>query len=184
MNQQQQPAADVAVGEPAAAHVVVQLAGGEMRQEGVVEHEAAGESRVGEREHANHPRPRLPEVRREEHEDGRQRADGGVEPQQRLLYRHAVGDDAQDGAADGDHCGRKRHRQAPNRAAGEGDSEQLGAVAKRFVEQIDEVHREDGGDAGGGEAGVSPVVHAPGANRLAARRRQVCDPRRRARSGF
>ena len=173
VDRQQQAAADVAVGKAPAAYVVQQFPGRNVGQEGVVEDEAAGKPDVGDDEHGQKPEPGLAGVGREEHQQGSQRPDDGINPQQGFLDGHPVGDYPQHRAGQGDQGGGKGDAQAPGRAAGEGEAQEGNRLAQGVLEQEDEIDREDGGPAGGGVAGVGPVIHTPGPYNLALLGRQV-----------
>ena len=174
MHDEDQPAAGVAVGEAPAADLVQQVLRPQVRQERVVEDEAAREPDVGDREHAEEPEPRLRRECREEREHGEEGTDGRVGPEQSLADWHAVRDHADHRAGEGHDPRRDRDAEAPHRASREGDAEEHPAFAERVLEEMHEVDRQDRGDARG-PGRVGPVVHAPGADDPPLRGGQVAD---------
>ena len=175
VDQEEQPAADVAVGVPPAAHVVEQAARRDVREQGVVEDEASRKSYVRHDEGAHKPRPRVRRVGGKEREHHEERPSGRVHRHECLLQGGAVGDDAKDRAAQGDDRGGDRNAQAPGRAAGQLQSEEGRVLAERVLEEKDEVDGKDRGHAAGDERRVRPVVHAPPADDPPLTRRQVLD---------
>ena len=62
MDDEEDAAASVPVGEASAAYVVPETSGGDVGEEGVVEDEAAGEADVGQDECSQEPRPGMARV--------------------------------------------------------------------------------------------------------------------------
>ena len=95
VRQQQQPAANVPVGKPPAAHLVHQVPGRNVGQQGVVENQAAGKAHGSHNEHPEEPKPRVGGIGREEHQNGEKSPRRRIDTEQGLFDRHPVGDDAQ-----------------------------------------------------------------------------------------
>jgi hypothetical protein len=159
--EQVEPAADVAPGEPPRADHVDGLVRGELGQIGVVEDVGADESEMGEQKD--------PEGHQhvacgcEEEKRGEQGAPGGEDHQESLLGGGEVGDGSED-------RGDEEHQQ---RADADDHSPEILAVPVA-AEHVDttvahhlrgEIGGEHGGEDGRGVCGVGPVVGDPGADR-------------------
>ena len=158
VDREEQPPADVAEGVAERGDFVVSGGPTHGHQQGVVEHDRAGEA---DRAEGVHGRRGGPVSLSDEPEPGRRGdAERGEHPEVPLARRPAVGKGAEDRRGDQDEHAR----------GGVRDSEPPGADdgIHAGVPVLLEEHREEAGDDRGREHGVRPVVQRPGEDRPAA----------------
>ena len=158
VDRQEHAAAAVADGVARRRHAIEVLRLDQVRQQRLVEDDAAGDADVADDEQRQRQAPVAAFDPEERHR--RQRPDEREDREHALLQRGVVGDRAEQRGDEGDDHDRDRRR--PGEPAGRDGVRQIGGDDALVID------REDGGDDGGVVGRVRPVVHRPGAQLRAA----------------
>ena len=174
VDQEQEPAAQVAHGPAVGGHPVLLLGAGDVRQVGVVEDQGRPEGQVG---HDEEPASQPPQIALDEvHREGGQGAQGGEEAQHLLAQVRVVGDGAQHRQEEDLQQHRGRDAVGHEGVRRHGDAQEAHGVRAgrlgRGPGQAGHVGPDEDRHHRGTEGRVGPVVHGPAADlpRVALRR--------------